>query len=533
MYKTIKTKEQARELITSGVDKAADVVKLTMGPYGKNVMLHRRNRKSEISNDGKKIIENIVLENEVENAALDHVKEAANQTATVAGDGTTSCAVLLQSIYHEGLKKLYSNSRVFGKESTVSVMEVLNDIRNNLEKVLERLRKMAKPVKTSEELVKIATTSVEDKEIGQAIGEMVFNLGEDCVLVIEESERSRIETESISGMRSFCGYGQEFQLAHGKPIKRLRFKDTAVLLTNHEFKNAGEFMNLVNKFIPTLSQNGFTSCVMFGGQFSMDILKLIIDNSAKFPILPIKSRYLSVYEFEDIALFTGARFIDVDRMMKLEELKSEDFGSAKEIFSEPYHTAILGGVGSKEAIAVRVSELKTAIADAEGKSEKERLEKRLAGLAGGYGFVRVGAKTDTEKGYIYDKVEDCIRAAKCALKEGVVKGGGLALKEIAEKMPKNILTESLKAPYNQIQENAGRTFEVPDDVIDPAKVVRVALENACSAAGVLLTTDAAIVERNDEIEVLRKLINHEIDIPSETDYLPDHMKEQYNAMKNQ
>ena len=522
MYKKILVAEDAQKKISAGVNQVADVVKITLGPFGRNVMLHRKNKDSEITNDGKKIAEAIFLKDETENAAARHIIGAATRTAQIAGDGTTTAIVLTRKLYDDASKRISEGSKLFIKGKKEPVLSVVKEINEWKDRVLTELKKLSKQVKSGADVKCIATTSMENQEVGEIIGDMVYKLGKECVLQIEARNQPGITTEVIKGMQLFCGFGQEYDVEGGK----VHLKNVPVLVTNHEITEQGTLSMFLNKYgKETTPEQQKAGIVILAEGFGGEVMKAIRQNEKTFRVVPISGKYLSSYQFKDVALFTKARFIDKNADMELRDVSVKDLGFAGEVIAEKYYTALLHGAGDQEQIDTKIQEIRELLAKADSSVEKERLEKRLAGLAGGFGKVIVGAQTHSERGYLFDKAEDAIRAARCAMEEGVVKGGGLALKEIADKLPKNILTETLKSPYLQIQENAGGEIEIGDEIKDPTKVVRIALESACSAASTLLTTGASIVEQNDEVEVLRKLINHEIELPNMDEYTPEHLKQ--------
>lgn len=483
---------KARESIKNGVNKAVDMVKITLGPMGRNVLLERPTGYPWIVNDGVTIAKHIILKDPVENQVAQAIIEATLKTNENVGDGTTTAMVLAGAIINEALKEMGEGTLL----ETPNVMETYREIKENCQKVIEELKKMAKPIKTKQDMIDVATACCEDKKSGEIIADMYEKLGKDGIISVEDSYKEETSTEIVSGMKFSGGYVSKSLANTDKGDAIL--EDCKILVTNHQIESIDDFV----PFALFLRNNkNISELVIIADSFHNSVLPTLIQNTqlGVFRFLAIKAPSLLPEQYEDIAVYTGATFIDKEKGMKVCNVKLEDLGRAKRIITNQTETAIIEGKGNKPNIEARIKKIKEELKLETHDPFKKRLQKRMGAVAGSIGIIMAGAKTPTERQYIRLKLEDAVYGTKAALEEGVVEGGGLALKKIAEKLPKNILTEALKAPYYQIQENAGGKLKIGKDILDPVKVTRTALENACSAA-ILITTDGAIVWERSTLE---------------------------------
>jgi len=508
MYTDIKTGKEARDALRAGVNKVADVVRSTLGPSGRNVVIWRKNKKPQVTNDGVRIAQSIKLKDPTERLAADILVEAATRTNDIVGDGTTTSTVVAQRIINDGFDKVDSGASLV--KSTKNVMDVYREIEAAEREVVEELRKVAKPVKTREDIEKVAIASVENLPIGKAIAEMIEKVGKDGFITVEEGFSLETETDVISGMQFHGTYAAPFMVTNEK--KEAVFANASILVTNHEIDRPMALESLAAHLVQAKKRE----LVIFASKFSKEaVASFYATSQAGFHILAVKTPSLTEEQLEDVAVYVGAKFIDKTKDMELESVMPTDLGLAEKIIVNHDDTAIIGGKGEARAVEERVALLKDHLKVEKHDVFKKKINQRIGSLSGGIGVIRVGALTEVERGYLKHKIEDAVNATKAALEEGVVKGGGVAFKEIADKLPDgHILKNALKAPYEQIQENAGGSLKVGPNVLDPVKVTRTALENACSVAKTLLTTECAIAEKDDEIEHFKtylKSFNEQLD----------------------
>jgi len=484
-YRIIKKDNEAREALKRGIDAVVDVVKMTLGPRGRNCIFEYKNKVPRVTNDGVSIAREIILKDEIEDLGAQTVIEAGQKTNQMVGDGTTSSMVLTQKIVEKAFEAFDTKSSLVGGGQ--DPMSIKREIDRNCEKVVEELKKSAKKITKLEDIENVAITSMEDEKIGKIIAEMVKRVGVNGFISVDDSYNYETETDIIEGMKFYGRYAADFMITNAR--RQAVFEDTDILVSNHNIETRHQIIPIADKVL----KNKKKKFVIFARKFSPEVLASIYNTAryAHFDILAVKIPSLLDEQREDICCYTGANFIDKEKGMELENAKLSDLGRAAKVIVTEEETIILGGGGNKKDIKERIKTLKENIKVEEDEMFRKKIERRIASLTGGVGVIKVGGKSDTEKYYLKAKIEDAVHATKAALEEGVVKGGGLALKEIAEKLDENILTEALKSCYEQIQENAGGELKI-GNVLDPVKVVRVALENACSVAGTLITTSSAM-----------------------------------------
>jgi len=525
MAKQILYNEEARKKIKAGVDKLADVVKVTLGPKGRNVILDRGFGSPVITNDGVTIAKEIELEDKIENLGAQVVKEVAEKADDAAGDGTTTAVVLAQAIVSEGLKNVAAGA---------NPLDLKRGIEKGVEKVVSSLKEMAKKITTQEEMAQVATISAEDKKLGDMIAEVMWKVGKDGVVTVEESKTLVTEKEIVEGLQFDRGYISAYFVTDPARMEA-SFDDAHVLITDKKISSVQEIVPILEK----LAQTGKKELVIIADDVDGEALATLVVNKLRGIIntLAIKAPGFGDKRkeiLEDIAILTGGKVISEELGLKLEDVNLDQLGQARRIVSTKENTTIVEGKGSKEAIEGRINQIKVEIKNSTSDFDKEKLQERLAKLTGGVGVIKVGAATEVEQKAKQHKAEDAYRATKAAVEEGIVLGGGVALLrtlpsldglklEGDEATGLNILKKALESPIRQIAANSGtdgavviqkilegkgnigfnaQTMEYQDlmeaGIVDPVKVVRSSLQNAASAAGILLTTEAVVADKPEE-----------------------------------
>lgn len=528
MAKQIFFNEDARKALKRGVDKVADVVKVTLGPRGRNVVLDKGYGGPTITNDGVSIAKEITLKDKFENMGAEIVKEVANKTNEVAGDGTTSSVVLTQAIVSEGLRQTSMG---------LNAMAVKHGIDKASKAVVDALRGIAKEIKTKDEIRQVASISAESEEIGKIIADTIDKVGKDGVVTVEESQSFGVESDVVEGMEFDKGYVSPYMVTNMERMEA-EYKDAPILITDKKISTIKEILPLLEK----LAQTGKKDLVIIAEDVDGEALATFVVNKLRgaFNVLAIKAPGYGDKKkemLEDIAVTIGAQVVSEDMGVKMENIDTKVLGKANKIISTKDNTIIVGGKGKKENVAKRVSQLKMQSSASSSKFDKEKIDERIAKLSGGVAVIRVGAATETEMKYLKLKIEDAVNATKAAIEEGIVPGGGTALIKVINKIAiqKNISKEeeigfhivlkALEMPLRQIAVNAGKDDgsaivekvkesknnagydalkdEIVEDmlvagIVDPVKVVRSEVQNAASAAGILLTTEAAITDEPED-----------------------------------
>lgn len=501
MAKTTKVllDDKARAAVARGVAAIYEPVRRTLGPAGRNALLYRTyNRGSRITNDGVTISEVIEPRDEFENLAAATFKEASKLTNQKAGDGTTTTIVIAGKLFDEVSKRRADAGTAIRSKSaggSSNVMQIRKEILENSEFVKAEIKKHAKQVKTLPELEKIATVSVEDAELGKTIAKMAWETGVDGYIDTVEGYKGEIETEVIKGMR-FPAKIAAKAFVNNPARYEMVATDAPVVVTNIAITNAAQM-----KFTGNLNTS---KLIVFAPSFSDEVLvALVAAVKQGFFVFPVATPSLRTEQYEDLAVYCDASFINKDTGGKLQNVGTNHLGALGKLVvkdTEAKEDAIAtGGRGAvekegKSAIADRIEVLRGQMTEMKQEMYKKTIERRIANMASAVGVIRVDAPSSAEALYKIKKVEDAVYASRAALRGGYVKGGGLCLKEIAEKLPESILTEALKAPYEQIQENAGGHLEIGKDVIDPAEAVLYAVEHATSVVAHLATVDILIPE---------------------------------------
>jgi chaperonin GroEL len=520
MAKQIKYSEDARKALKTGLDKVADAVKVTLGPKGRNVVLGGFGSPT-ITNDGVSIAKEIELENNVENIGAEIIKEVATKTNDVAGDGTTSAVVLCQAIATEGLKNVAAGA---------NPLALRRGIIKAKDAVVQALKEMSKPITTKEEKAQVATISATDSEMGNLIAQVMEEVGKDGVITTEESKTFGLSKEIVKGLQFDRGYVSGYMVTNTEKMEA-SLEEPYILITDKKISSLQEILPLLEKLVKA----GKKELVIIADDVDGDALTTLIVNKIRgiFNALAVKAPGFGDRKkemLEDIAIVTGAQIISEEKGMKLENAEIEMLGQARRIISTKENTTIVEGKGVKEEIEKRVSLIKKQVSDATSDFDKEKLQERLAKLSGGVGVIKVGAATEVEQKAKQHKLEDALHATRAAVEEGIVPGGGVALlrtlqalenvqAEGDEKTGVNILKRAIEEPVRRIAENAGidgavvvqkikesqgefgfnaatMVYEdlIKAGVVDPTKVTRTALENAVSAASMLLTTEAVVSE---------------------------------------
>lgn len=529
MAKQIIFSEEARRGLKRGVDKVADAVRLTIGPRGRNVVMDKGFGGPTITNDGVTIAREIVLSDRIENMGAEIVKEVASKTNEQAGDGTTTSVVLTQAIVDEGMK--YTTLGV-------NAMELRQGIERGATEAVKALQQIAKPVKGKEEIRQIATISAESEELGKIIADTIDRVGKDGVVTVEESQTFGVDSEFVEGLEFDKGYVSHYMVTNSERMEA-EMKDAPILLTDKKITNVKEILPLLEK----LAETGRKELVIIADDVEGEALATFVVNKLRgtFNVLAIKAPGYGdrkKEQLEDIAITVGATVISEDVGLSFENAEVDMLGSANKVISTKDNTVIVGGKGSKKNIEARIDSLKKMLAMTDSKFDREKLEERVAKLSGGVAVIKVGAATETEMKYLKYKIEDAVNATKAAIEEGIIPGGGSAFIKAAEILGKikltgatddeksgfNILMRALESPLREIAKSAGKTdgavivervrghefdgYDAKKDVmikdmvkagiIDPVKVARSAIQNASSAAAVLLTTEVAIVDIPEE-----------------------------------
>lgn len=505
MQKTTKTllDEKARAAVERGVAAIYEPVRRTLGPAGRNALLYRTfNRGSRITNDGVTVAEVINPKDEFEELAATTFKESAKLTNQKAGDGTTTTIVIGGRLFKEVTMRRASAStaiRSKGAGGSTNVMEIRKEILREAEAVIEEVKKIAKPVKTLADLERVATVSVEDPELGKIIAGMAFEVGVDGYIDTVEGYKGTIETEVIKGMR-FAAKVPAKAFVNNPARYEMVAKECPCIVTNFSFTNSSQ----VSAFTQNLDTQ---KLIIFSPSFSDEVLVAMAQSiKAGFFIFPVATPSLRTEQYEDLATFCDAVFVNKDTGGKVDAIQAGHMGYLEKLVvkdSEAKEEAVAtGGRGSveqdgKSKISERIAILKGQMDETRQEQFKKLLERRVASMASAVGVIRVGAASQAESLYKKLKIEDAVYASKAALRGGYVKGGGMCLKEIAEARPESVLTAALQQPYEQIQENAGGGLAVSKDVLDPAEVVYYAVEHATSVVAHLITVDILIPEEKE------------------------------------
>ena len=521
MSKQILFAEEARAGLKKGVNIVADTVKCTLGPRGRNVVLDKGYGSPTSTNDGVTIAKEIELEDKFENMGAQLVIEVAKKTNDVAGDGTTSATVLAQVLINEGLKVVAAGA---------NPLAVRKGIEKGTEAIVGAIKKDAKQVAGKGEIAQVASISANNTEVGNLIAEIMDMVGKDGVITVEESQTLGLDKEVVEGMQFDQGYLSAYLVSDATRMEAV-LDNPYILITDKKIGSIQEILPLLE----SLAQVGKKELVIIAEDVEGEALATLVVNKLRgvFTALAVKAPGFGDRRKEmllDIATLTGGQVISEDLGLKLDSVKIEQLGQARKVVATKDNTTIVQGKGLATDIKARVAQIKAQIEKSTSDYDKEKLQERLAKLSGGVGVLKVGAASEVELKDRKFKIEDALNATRAAVEEGIVSGGGVALVDAIsvlddvategdEKIGLQILRKTLEAPLRQIAENAGqdgsvvvekvRNMEKGDGydaakgvygnmikagIIDPAKVVRSALQNATSVAGVVLTTEAIITD---------------------------------------
>lgn len=490
--KEIVSGSEARRRLLEGVEVVGTVVGSTIGPSGRNVLIGKPYKKPWVTNDGVSVANEISLKDPVADLGARTLLEVAMQTNDKAGDGTSTSCVLAHAIIKKGMRDSVNLSGLAGKlTGTGDVMALYRQIKTDSEVIIEALKAQAKPIKDSVQLTQVATSSMEDAKIGSLIANLVELTGANGYINVEEHN----EPDTVSSVKEGLHYKRMGTAANYSldQTGEVTANKPSVIVTNQDITDTSITTSLANllKAHPELQQ---APIVIVAPKFSEEVLAdFFYTKKIGINIIPVKAGVLTDGELEDVATYCSGTLLNTKTGRTLDTVTKEDIGTCEKIIASRQYTTIMGGKGNMDA---RVKDVQDEINLAKNPTLIKQLKQRLASISGGIGVIKVGGETDTEREYLKLKIEDAINATKAALAEGVVKGGGQALNDIAKDLPDtNFLKDCITAPYKKIQENAGGSLKIPKEVLDPVKVTRIALENAVSAARTFLTTDHVIVEK--------------------------------------
>ena len=525
MAKEIRYDLEARNALKAGVDKLANAVRVTLGPKGRNVVIEKKFGAPTVTKDGVTVAKEIELENKMEDIGAQMVKEVASKTSDVAGDGTTTATVLAQALVAEGLKNVIAGS---------NPMAIKRGIDAAAECVIESLKSQSKDLPDSTQIANVATiSSNDDLEIGEKIAEAMEKVGKDGVITVEDSKTAETYLETVEGMQFDRGYLSPYFMTNSDNMVS-EMEDPYILIHDKKVSNMKDLLPLLEKVVQTGK-----SVMILAEDVEGEALATLVVNKLRgtFKVLAVKAPGFGDRRkamLEDIAVLTGGTVISEDAGYKLENATIEYLGTAKRVVSDKDNTTIVGGNGEPDSIKARINEIKVQIEKTTSDYDREKLQERLAKLSGGVAVINVGAATEVEMKEKKARVEDALHATRAAVEEGIIPGGGVALLRAVESLKKlkvdaeqavgvDIMTRALEAPIRQICANAGmepsivvqkvregkgdfgidarngeyvKLFEA--GIIDPTKVARVAVQNAASIAGMILTTEAAVTEIPEE-----------------------------------
>ncbi|MBX2898888.1 MAG: chaperonin GroEL [Cyclobacteriaceae bacterium] len=528
MAKEITFDTSARDRIKKGVDKLADAVKVTLGPKGRNVILDKKFGAPTVTKDGVSVAKEIDLKDPIENMGAQLVKEVASKTADAAGDGTTTATVLAQAIYAHGIKNVAAGA---------NPMDLKRGIDKAVEAVVENLSKQSKTIKGSQEITQVATiSSNNDIEIGKMIATAMEKVGKDGVITVEEAKGTETEVKTVEGMQFDRGYLSPYFVTNTEKMEA-DLDHPYILIYDKKISSMKELLPVLE----ATAQTG-KPLVIIAEEVEGEALATLVVNKIRgaLRVAAVKAPGFGDRRkamLEDIAILTGGKVISEETGMKLEDASLDYLGRAEKVNIDKDNTTIVNGAGKKSEITARVNQIKAQIEVTTSDYDKEKLQERLAKLSGGVAILYIGAATEVEMKEKKDRVDDALHATRAAVQEGIVAGGGVAyiraidvLKNVAadnedQLTGVNIIRLALEAPLRTIAENAGQEgsvivnkvregkkdygYNARDNkfedffaagIIDPTKVSRLALENAASIAGLLLTTEAVVSEIPEEKE---------------------------------
>ena len=530
MAKEIKYGSEARTALEKGVNQLADTVKVTLGPKGRNVVLDKSFGAPLITNDGVTIAKEIELEDGFENMGAQLIREVASKTNDVAGDGTTTATVLAQAMVHEGMKNL---------EAGANPIVLRKGMKKATDNAVEAIRAMSSKVNGKEQIARVAAVSSGDEEVGQMVADAMEKVSNDGVITIEESKTMQTELDLVEGMQFDRGYISAYMATDMEKMEAI-LDDPYILITDKKISNIQDILPVLEQIV----QSG-ARLLIIAEDIEGEALTTLIVNKLRgtFNVVEVKAPGYGDRRKEmlqDIAILTGGQVISEELGFDLKETTMDQLGRAKSVKVQKENTVIVDGCGDKKAIEDRIAQIKKAIEETTSEFDKEKLQERLAKLAGGVAVIRVGAATETEMKEAKLRMEDALNATRAAVEEGIIAGGGSAYihasKEVAklteelegdEKTGAKIILKALEAPLHQIAANAGLEgavivnkvresdpgvgFDayaeeyvdmVSKGILDPAKVTRSALQNATSVASTLLTTESVVATIKEDVPAM-------------------------------
>jgi len=525
MAKQIKFDSKARTKLQKGVAKLANTVMVTLGPKGRNVIIDQGFGAPKITNDGVTIAKEIELEDKFENMGAELVKDVAEKTNDMAGDGTTTATLLAKAMIDEGLKNVAAGANPIA-------------IQKGMEKAaqiaVEGIKKESKEVSDQEKIAQVGTVSAENEEMGKIIAEIMEEVGQDGVITVEESKKTGLDKEVVEGMQFDEGFISPYMVTNPDRMES-SYEEPYILITDAKISSVKEIVPLLEQ----IAASGKKELIIIAEEVEGEALATLVVNKLKgsFNTLAVKVPGFGDNQkeiLEDIAILTGGQVVSEELGIKLKDTELSMLGEANKVISNKDNTTIIGGKGLRVNIKKRVDQLRVQIKKTESDFDQEKLEERLAKLVGGVGVIRVGAATESEMTYKKAKLEDALAATKAAVEEGIVPGGGVAFlyaqKAIEklklskeEQVGAEIVRKALEQPIKQIAENAGQEgavvisnikaekkgvgYDAAKDryvdmikagIIDPVKVTRATIQNATSAAAILLTTEAAVTDAKED-----------------------------------
>ena len=525
MAKQLLYSDEARRMILSGVEQLSRAVKVTLGPKGRNVVIDKKFGSPTITKDGVTVAKEIDLENSFENMGAQMVKEVAEKTSDIAGDGTTTATVLAESIYREGLKNVTAGA---------NPMALKRGIEKAVEKVVEELKKLSTPIKDKKEVAQVASIAANcDTNIGDLIAEAMDKVGKDGVITVEEAKSTATTLEVVEGMQFDQGYLSPYFATDAERMEVL-LEDPYILIYEKKISSIKDILPLLEKIARTGK-----ALLIIAEEVEGEALATLVVNKIRgtFAACAVKAPGYGDRRkamLEDIAILTGGKAITEDLGLKLESIDVDDLGRAKKVKVDKDNTTIVEGAGKSQGISGRIAQIRKQIEDCDSDYDREKFQERLAKLAGGVAVINVGAATETEMKEKKARVEDALHATRAAVEEGIIPGGGVGLLrtipsleklklEGDEKIGAQIIKRALEEPIRQLVTNAGLEgsvvvqavkekksnvgYDVSQDnyvdmieagVIDPTKVTRSALQNAASIAALLLTTEATVCDKPEK-----------------------------------
>ncbi|MCK4397187.1 chaperonin GroEL [candidate division WOR-3 bacterium] len=528
--KQILYSDEARRAIQKGVDKLANAVKVTLGPKGRNVALDKKFGSPTITKDGVTVAKEIELKDPFENMGAQMVNEVASKTSDIAGDGTTTATILAQAIFREGLKNVTAGA---------NPMAIRIGVEKAVDAVVEELKKLSRETKTKKEIAQVGTNSANnDETIGEIIADAMDKAGKDGVITVEEGKGLKMELEIVEGMQFDRGYISPYFITNPDKMETI-LEDPLILIYDKKISTMKDLLPLLEK----VAQQGKPLLIIAEDIEGEALATLVVNKlrgtlscaAVKAPGYGDRRKEM----LEDIAVLTGGRVISEDAGMKLESAMVSDLGKSKTIKIDKDNTTIVEGLGKKDDMKARISQIKIQIDETTSDYDKEKLQERLAKLSGGVAVINVGAATEVEMKERKARVEDALHATKAAAEEGIVAGGGVAFLRTAATLGKlklddpeqqigvNIIRKAIEEPMKQLANNAGKEgsviietakskpknvgFNVNNEkfedmfeagIIDPTKVTRIALQNAASVSALLITTEAMVTEEPEKEEKL-------------------------------